>query len=400
MNKPVFPLLSQNDRRRRAEVFKFLEEICEELDLTQTQSERAKTAYKAVSSWVAGSTHPLLSKIDLTPQGSTALGTTVKPIGKDEFDVDLICLLLQANANMSPENIKRLIGTRLAENETYRKMLIEKKRCWRLDYAGDFHLDISSTIKNPKCLNDGELVSDKKLKGWHPTNPKGYRKLFESRAALAPRMKQGITAMQKMDHASIEPFPDQSAPKGILRRVVQLLKRHRDWHFLNVKEEVAPISVLITTLAMCSYEHCIGWYTFEDELDVLIATIRMMPHFIETSQIGGRTFYAVWNETTDGENFADRWNTEPERVRAFYAWHKKALSDFEELKEAIGFDRVISLSSQQFGKNLTDRIVSSRNEQIDSARKAGLLYATPAIGLVTKPAIGAIPIPKNDFFGD
>ena len=49
--------------------------------------------------------------------------------------------------------------------------------------------------------------------------------------------------------ADIEPFPAQSNIKGILRRIVQLLKRHRDIAFADVKEDIAPISIIITTLA-------------------------------------------------------------------------------------------------------------------------------------------------------
>ncbi|WP_192849683.1 hypothetical protein [Phaeobacter porticola] len=60
-------------------------------------------------------------------------------------------------------------------------------------------------------------------------------------------MTQSIIEMQK-GSASVEPFPIRQSVKGILRRAVQLLKRHRDQHFLEIAEEVAPISMIITTL--------------------------------------------------------------------------------------------------------------------------------------------------------
>ena len=44
------------------------------------------------------------------------------------------------------------------------------------------------------------------------------------------------------------------------------------------------------------------------------------------------------NETTIGENFAERWNTEPARVPAFYGWHAKALADFEAVAQLEGLD--------------------------------------------------------------
>jgi len=400
MNEHFKPPMNDTIWRRRGEIYKFLEEICQDLDLTAEQVKRAKSAYEAVAKWLAGSFHPLLSDIDVYPQGSTALGTATRPLGRDEFDVDLICLVLKGHAHMAPEDVKKIIGDRLRENQTYAKMLVEKKRCWRLDYAGDFHLDLSGTIRNMQCVNGGELVTDKKLEGWHPTNPKGYRKLFEKRALLLPRMRRAFAKTQMRDQASIEPFPDPSVPKGVLRRVVQLLKRHRDHHFLNVKDDIAPISIIITTLAMRSYEHCVGMYQFDDELDVLISTIRMMPHFIDKEWHNGRTLYAVWNETTQGENFADRWNLEPQRADAFYAWHEKALADFQAIRDAQGLDGVIHSAKSQFGEKVIGRVMDSRNQALSSARKSNSLLVAPAIGLTTTPAAASIAVPKNDFFGD
>lgn len=400
MNEHFKSPLNDAAWRRRGEIYKFLEEICQDLDLTAEQIKRAKSAYEAVADWLSRSHHPLLQNINVSPQGSTALGTAIRPLGRDEFDVDLICLLLNGHANMAPAEIKKIIGDRLRENATYEKILIEKKRCWRLDYAGDFHLDLSATIRNTQCVNAGELVTDKKLEGWHPTNPKGYRTLFDKRALLMPKMRRAFAKTEMRDQASIEPFPDTSAPKGVLRRVVQLLKRHRDHHFENVQEDIAPISIIITTLAMRSYEHCVGRYTFDDELDVLISTIRMMPLYIEKLWLNGRTEYVIENETTAGENFADRWNLEPQRAVAFYAWHAKALDDFLAIRDAKGLDGVVNSAKTQFGKKVVDRVMGGRTDAISSARKSSTLLVAPAIGLTTTLAAAAVSVPKNDFFGD
>lgn len=401
MNEIFKPPMTETQWRKRSEIYKFLEEICQDLDLTAGQIKRARSAYEAVADWLASSTHPLLSNIDVSPQGSTALGTATRPIGQDEFDVDLICLILKGHAGMAPEDIKKIIGDRLREHETYKKMLIEKKRCWRLDYAGEFHLDLSGTISNLRCHNGGELVTDKKLKGWHPTNPKGYRRLFNYRAALMPKMRRGFGSAVMKDQASIKPFPDHTASKGVLRRVVQLLKRHRDHHFLNIKEDIAPISIIITTLAMQSYEHCVKFYQeFDDELDLLISTIRMMPHFIGTSWCDGQRYFEIMNETTEGENFADRWNLEPQRADAFYAWHAKALSDFQAIRDAVGLDGVMSSARSQFGEKVVQRVVDGRTSKISEARKSSTLLVAPAAGLITSPAAASQQVPTNTFFGD
>jgi hypothetical protein len=399
MNQVFRTTLNDTAIQRRAQVFTILEEICQDLEWTQSQFERARTSYEAVADWLAGSSDPLLASLHVYLHGSGALGTSIKPIGRDEFDVDLISFISGFGPEIAPGRLKAAVGARLREHEYYASILDEKKRCWRLDYAGEFHLDISPTIANPHCFNGGELVPDRKMRSWHATNPRAYRALFDKRAESVPRMTQSIMALQK-DSASAEPFPIRQSVKGILRRTVQLLKRHRDQHFLEIAEEVAPISVIITTLAMKSYEMCVQRHVFADELEVLVDTIRLMPLFIERPLVDGRQIYAVWNETTQGENFAERWNDEPARVTAFYEWHAKALADFEALRDLIGLDTIVGTMKDSLGDKLVTRTMNRRMETLGESRKSGSLVLGAGIGLTTQKAAASTPVPKNDFFGD
>ena len=384
---------------RKAEVYSLLDQICQALELTAAQLEAARTSYEAVAEWLSGSDNPLLKWIDIYAHGSTGLGTTVKPIGREDFDVDLICKVLRFTADRPPAELKRIVGDRLKENARYAAMLEEKKRCWRLNYAREYHLDISPTINNAKCANGGELVPDKKLREFKPTNPKGYKALFERRAALIPtlRMQKALAAE---DRAAVEPFPVHGTAKGILRRLVQILKRHRDVHFLEVVEEIAPISIIITTLAAQSYEYCVKSFVFDSELDVLIATIRLMPHFIDKPVVNGRRIYVVANETTVGENFAERWNTEPARAAAFYEWHAKALADFEALPDLQGIDVIGKSLEGSLGSSVVRKVIDARTDSISQARTAKKLYVAPTVGLTLSSAANATPVRSNTFFGD
>lgn len=384
---------------RKSSVYSILDDICRELELSEAQLEAAKTSYEAVAEWVSSSNNPLLRDLRLYVHGSAGLGTTVRPLGREDFDVDLICLVLGFSANGSPAELKRIIGDRLREHARYAAMLEEKKRCWRLNYAREFHLDVSPTIVNVRCTNGGELVPDKKLRDWKPTNPSGYKTLFEFRAKLLPRLRQRRDAIIK-DHSEVEPFPVKVTGQGILRRTVQLLKRHRDIYFQDTTEEVAPISIIITTLAAQAYEYCVSNFTFDTDLDVLVDTIRMMPHFIETRVMNGRAHYWVANETTDGENFADRWNTEPARVQAFYGWHATALSDFEKIASLEGLDRITTNLQRSLGDSVVRRVMDKRTEIISAARGASKLYIAPSVGLSLSNPANASPVPRNTHFGD
>lgn len=384
---------------RKAEIYSVLDEICRVLELSAAQLEAARTSYEAVAEWLSASDNPILKWIEIYAHGSAGLGTTVRPIGREDFDVDLICKVLRFTADRPPSELKRIVGDRLRENTRYAGMLEEKKRCWRLNYAREYHLDISPTIINVECGNGGELVPDKKLREFKPTNPKGYKALFERRAALMPKLRARKAIMAE-DRAGVEPFPVHGTAKGILRRTVQLLKRHRDVHFLDVVEEVAPISIIITTLAARSYEYCVNNFPFDSELDVLIATIRLMPHFIDQPFVNGRRIYVVANETTIGENFAERWNTEPARAAAFYTWHAKALADFEALPDLEGIDVLARNLGKSLGGSVVGKVVDARTEAVSQARIGKKLYVAPTVGLTLSSAANATPVRPNTFFGD
>ena len=86
---------------------------------------------------------------EIYPQGSFRLETTVKPIGKNEFDIDLVFYTPNVSADMiTPERLKELIGNRLKEHDTYKKMLTPLNRGWCINYANEFHLDVTPSLDN------------------------------------------------------------------------------------------------------------------------------------------------------------------------------------------------------------------------------------------------------------
>ncbi|WP_051183148.1 nucleotidyltransferase domain-containing protein [Desulfocurvibacter africanus] len=180
-------VISEQEVMRKTQLTGLLELICQALELTKTQFETAEDRYGAVGRWLAEAESPLIETATVYPQGSMSLGTTVKPLGRNEFDIDLVCHTPRGKQYMEPSALKKLIGDRLRTNERYRPILEEKPRCWRLNYAGDFHLDITPTIPNPACRRGGELAPDKKLKEWKETNPQGYKDWFEQLAAIPVR---------------------------------------------------------------------------------------------------------------------------------------------------------------------------------------------------------------------
>lgn len=378
-----------------------LEKICQQLELTETQYSTAQSRYEAVGEWLAGSDHPALQRAQIYPQGSISLGTSVKPLTGDEYDVDLVCYVSGVTTATSPHQLKKLIGDRLRENGKYRDILQEKPRCWRLDYANEFHLDITPSIKNPACGQGGELVPDKERDEWKASNPKGYKALFDNRADIEPTYSLLKAINRMFEGAEVAPFPDQETLfKGTLRRCIQIYKRHRDEYFQRRETEFAPISIILTTLASQSYVSCVNQNTYETEFDILVDVVRNMHLFIDVMSVPSGDRYLILNETTKGENFAEKWNTNVRLPRCFYDWQAKAVEDLEGLANVVGADNLRKSMNNCFGESVVAKSFELETAAVSDARANGILSVAPMVGLTTQKVANVVTsIPQNTFFG-
>jgi|SRR5579884_2070734 len=115
--------------------------ICHRLQLSRTQYESAKQHYEAICGWLNAESSALLAfHPDLYPQGSMALGTTVKPLRQEEYDVDLVCELKLDPVGLTyPLKLLDIVEQRLKENQIYRPQVERMPRCIRVNYEHQFH---------------------------------------------------------------------------------------------------------------------------------------------------------------------------------------------------------------------------------------------------------------------
>lgn len=370
------------DLSTRAQLDELLTYGAEALDLTPTQYDDAVQKYQAVGTWL-NKPGTLLAPADplIYPQGSIAIGTATKPVGRDEFDLDLVCQL-QIGAGMSPAALKRAIGQRLRENALYRERLEEKNRCWRIVYAGEFHMDILPGRPDPRFVHGTALlVPDKELAAWKETDPKGYAAWFAERSRLSIAASKGIRA----DVEAPPPSP-QTSTKTPLQLAVQILKRHRDLSLGDDKD--APISIIITTLAASAY---VGQ---DSVFDTLYYLIRRMPSFIETDAAGEAV---VRNPVNPLENFADKWCEEPRKKQRFFEWLQAASRDLDRLSRT-SLPEAVKALAPLVGERAGSEAVRRYGARIQDQRTTGLrgLAATGALGVTSTQAR---PIPRQTFFG-
>src|SRR5258708_26986162 len=87
--------------------------ICEKLQLSETQHELAQGHYQAVNEWLFADGPLAHLEPNIYPQGSFRLGTTVKPIGYGEYDLDFVCELKDNPVQHQPIQILKIFETRL-----------------------------------------------------------------------------------------------------------------------------------------------------------------------------------------------------------------------------------------------------------------------------------------------
>ncbi|MBC8390432.1 MAG: nucleotidyltransferase [Actinobacteria bacterium] len=307
-----------------------LEQLAEGLDIPESKYLEAKKRYETVGEWL-GKDDSILSiyKPEIYPQGSFCLGTVVKPISnRDEYDIDLVCYLSELKKqNTSQLALKKMVGDRLYENDTYKRLLDkEGSRCWTLNYANEFHMDILPAIPDEDIsmrgglYTDAVLITDKKKienkdPEWPKSNPLGYAKWFKSRqeVVFATLRKQ----LAEVAKASVDEIPEYRV-KTPLQRAIQILKRHRDIYFSTKNIDHKPISIIITTLSAILYN---------GQSDVYNAIYNIIIGLNENVVVKTGKFY-IPNPVNPEENFADKWNEDASLPKAFIEWVNEARNTF------------------------------------------------------------------------
>lgn len=341
----------------RKDLNEALGQIAQKLDLNETRYKNVIKKYEAVTTWLSAADSDLVVySPDIYPQGSLALGTAVKPLSGDEYDFDFVCELKDFTGK--PAEIKKLVGDRLKESAIYRPPLLEEKnRCWRLNYSGDFHMDIlparpTKPISWGSNAGDDAIEApDKELQAWSVSNPRGYATWFKGRMARA------VSYLEKM---SVEPVPENSR-KTTLQQAIQLLKRNRDIEFEKDGDN-KPISIIITTLAGHSYDNQL------DLFETLSHLAKQMPFFIQEKDGG----FWVANPVNQEENFAEKWNVG--RYKKFSKW----LVDFSlkllDLSECKNISDTEDILNTMFGETITQTVLKEMSEKKIST----IDFATPA----------------------
>jgi len=351
--------------------------ICVRLQLTKTQYWSAEEHYLSIGGVLSEKPSPLAPLvIRIYPQGSMALETTVKPRDEEEFDLDLILLFGRWLAG--PVDLRNAVIERLRQDARYRDRLdLRFPRCIRVNYAGQFHLDVVPARVDVQRGGTAIEVPDKGSSRWMPNDPLKYKALFDAASKYVI-----------LEKAAQDPLPllISSDDKPPLKRAVQLLKRHRDVVFKGAS--TAPSSMVLTTLAARYYRA---------ESSVAEALQSILKSILRDAQLASPGRMSLPNPGNDGECLMREWTDE--RYNQFIGFVSNFAASIDRLlaQAGSGLPAIGSELKKLFDEEgtITNSVLNEFAKSIQEQRLAGQLKATTS-GLAL--GVGRT-IPRNTHYG-
>jgi hypothetical protein len=375
--------------------------------LTETERERLKSSYESIGGFLGDHSFFGDLTVEVHPQGSMAIGTTTKPEGKAEFDVDLVARLSPIAQRQSPVHLLEQMDAAMEEYAEQHDLTVEpKRRCTQVQYANSMHTDVTPVIDWPSHLEAyGEvagLVPDRDRGEHLGTNPRGYVRFFNDAATLIPRFSL-MESRQALAKAEVIPLPNPSAWARPLARYVQLFKIHRN-NLFAACPELAPTSTFITTQVVLAYIELVRpGIAFPSPVHLLLAIFQKMPGYVEVSYLEGREHWALANPTHRKENLADRMNSGG-RQDAYRQWRQKFAQDIAALSEmylpnGAGLRAIADAVEGGFGTRASRALTDSYAAGTASQRASGVSrILVPAAGGAASAF--AIPSRAHSFYGD
>lgn len=289
----------------------------ENISLKKTREERIDDALSALREFVSNdrSQEPQENGVGdllIEPfvQGSYAMGTPVRPVREaDEFDVDVVLSLRLGDAAGNLPNSKTTLGWlagRLRGSKNYAEKAEVRKRCVRINYAGEFHLDMVPVTPVPG--QDPILYLPDKAGYWIKTNPKGFTLWFDGK---------------------------ESESGGRLKRVVKYLKW---WRSAVAPRRVKATSVILTTLLA---NHAARG---SSNAEMLVGTMESLGEWLSVCAEKPR----IPNPSLPESDLAEKW-TEKE-FKDFSSRFEEVLRVAREALDEPDYEKSVKLWQKVFGK--------------------------------------------------
>lgn len=251
--------------------------------------------------------------VDVIPTGSWAHRMIIKPVcADDEFDADILLLVEEQDDWLPRDYIEQLHST-FQSSGVYKSIAQRKTRCVRIDYAGDFHIDVVPYMER----DSGHFITNRLEPAgegrFEASNPEAFSAWIDER---------------------------QRVSNGRFIKVVRLLKYLRDY-----KNTFTCVSIILTTLLGNEVNEIEASYSPELYADLPSALVTLLERLTKSLP---STMPAVMDPAGTGDNFTDRygdsWNYENFR-KCIQMYATKARNAYDETNR----EKSIELWREIFG---------------------------------------------------
>jgi hypothetical protein len=363
-------------------------DVCDSLQLSVTQHNKAENRYSAIAKVISGANSPFSHwDSNLYSQGSMRLRTTVKPID-NPHDLDLVCEFDVSHDDADPMTLLDDMFKLFSEHGVYGGMVTKKNRCVRIEYKDEFWLDIL-----PACRDDNNggtciQVPDRDKRHWKPSNPIAYAEWFKNASRRVVVKFSESRRDLIITEATVEPLPalQETEEKTMLQLLVQLLKRWRDVHY--AESEYPPISIVLTTLAADLYS---GQQSISTGLlEVLDGIVERL----DATHARGRRLQ-VLNPVHPEEDFSERWDSCPGAYLAFNDGIRKFANAWREVCQSR--NNPGNLAKAVFGRVIDEAIL--REAEALQADRSNSLLGISSTGRIVPVAVAVTPMIRNTNHG-
>lgn len=243
-----------------------------EVNLNQTRLDRLQNSVNAIENSLAGQATFAPLFLDMIPAGSWAHRTIIKPVGEfDEFDGDVL-LYVKENTDWQPKDYIEQLYAAFRDSDTYRAKAQKKTRCVRIDYAGDFHVDVVPYLERFGRHYITNRLEPEDEGRFEASDPEAFSAWIDER---------------------------QRASNGSFVKAVRLLKYLRDY-----KNTFSCKSIILTTLLGNELNPVIAELQPDSYKDVPTTLNTLLQTLAKSLP---ETMPAVMDPAGTGDNFTDRY---------------------------------------------------------------------------------------------
>jgi hypothetical protein len=363
-------------------------DVCDSLQLTVTQHEKAEHRYHAISKVITGANSPFSQwDSNLYSQGSMRLRTTVKPV-ETPHDLDIVCEFDVSHTFVNPMTLLDDMYSLFNSHGVYGGMVTKKNRCVRIEYKDEFWLDILPACRDDRNGGTCIQVPDRDHRYWKASNPISYAEWFKMASRrIVVKFSDSRRGLVVAD-STLEPLPalQETEEKAMLQLIVQLLKRWRDIHYAD--SEYPPISIVLTTLAADLYR---------GEQSISVALLEVLEGIVgrlDAAHAQGHRLQ-VLNPVHCEEDFSERWDLCPRAYLAFNDGIRKFAKVWREVCASQGNPG--KLTKSVFGEVIDDAVLREARTMQDD-RKNSRLGIAPS-GRIVPVAAAISPMIRNTNHG-